>query len=284
MKNIVIIFTLFICSQLFSYQWPSNKDNLDTFFGDTSGSDIQDGIKFSNNQQAVYPLTDGDIIFYQDSFEFGDLDYSGDEGNIMILSHKGDFRSCYRNFVPTEGVDKTTTILQTEMIGVSGKKGNNFIFSIYDEKKDEYINPQQLLPLLKDKLSPVIDAVYLKDNENYIEVNKDKRITSGSYKLYVDAYDVIKLNRVYKRFNPFSIFVFVDGFERYHVSFSSIKEIDWKLYFVGVENVLVENFLLDSKLLFGGDIFLTRGRSLIEVVVRDNNGNERSKSYSVLVE
>lgn len=285
MKKILLIFFLLaISSTLFSYQWPSNKESLGKLFGDTSAKNVQDGILFTGENQAVYPLADGDVIFYQDSFQFGDLDYSGEEGNILILSHKGDFRSYYRNFIPTEGFNNSSTILQSEMVGVSGRDNGDFIFSIFDEKKDEYINPQQLLPLLADNLSPVISGVFLYKDGAYMKVLKNKRVPAGSSQLYIDTYDVVKLNNKFKKFNPFSIYIFIDGFERFHVSFSSIKEIDGKLYFSGSDNVPVDNFLRNSSFLFGGDVYLTRGRSLIEVVVRDNNGNEASRSFSVIVE
>lgn len=285
MRNLYLTVSFFLLiSPLYSYQWPSNKDKIDKLFGAVSGSDLYDGIKFSGEDQAVYPLTDGEILFYQDDFNFGDLDYSGDQGNLLILSHKGGFRSNYRNFTPTEGFDKEEKILQSEMIGVTSNKGNDFIFSIYDEKKDEYINPQQLLPLLKDTIAPVISKVYIKNSDSFIEVVRNKRVPSGNSELYIDAYDLVKMNSQFKKLNPFSIFVFIDGFERFHVTFSSIKEIDNKLFFSGVEDVPVSKYINRTGFLFGGNIYLTRGRSLIEIVIKDNNGNEVSKSYSVPVE
>lgn len=283
MRRIIIFMIVIPIVSLYPYQWPSNKEFLKSLFATVDNKTAQDGIKFSSNDQAIYPLTEGEIIFYQDSFKFGDLDYSGDEGNLLVLNHKGDFKSFYRNFIPSDGFDYSSIILQSEMIGVSTNKADDFIFSIYDDKKSEYINPQQILPFLEDDIEPVINNVFLENNDKLLRVVWNKSLPQGLSRIYIDAWDVIKIDKKLRKFVPFSIYIFVDGFEKFHVSFSSIKEVDGELFFSGVENVPVNLFYSRESLLFGGEVYLTRGRSLIEVVVKDNNGNEASKSYSVLV-
>lgn len=284
MKKLLLpMLVVLTASAIYSYQWPSNKEFLKSLFSTIEREEAQDGIRFSNSGQAVYPLTEGEIIFYQDSFQFGNLDYTGDEGNLLVLNHKGDFKSFYRNFIPSDGFDYSSMVLQSEMIGVSGKERDDFVFSVYDDKKDEYINPQQILPLLEDNIEPVINGVFLENNSKLVKVVWNKNLPQGLSRIYIEAWDVIKIDKKYKKFIPFGIYVFIDGFEKFHVTFSSIKEVDGELYFSGTENVPVNLFYSRESLLFGGEVFLTRGRSLIEVVVKDNNGNESSKSYSILV-
>lgn len=282
-QKVYLVLFLLAWNVLFSYQWPTSKDYIKSLFGSISSGMIEDGIMFKSNNQAIYPLTDGEIIYYQDSFEFGDLDYVGDEGNLLVLKHIGEFKSIYRNFSTTDSFESTVSLKKSEMVGISGNNSDEFTFSIYDDKKQAYINPQQILPFLLDNRSPVISGVFLENKGTSIKLSRNKTLPSGLFKLTISAWDIVRINNKYVKFIPFSIYVFVDGLERYNISFSSIKEIDGTMFFTGDTDVPIEKVLMVGDMLYGGEIYLTNGRSLIEIVVRDIDGNEASKSYSVLV-
>lgn len=284
--NLIFLNLIVVCS-LFSYQWPSNKDYLSSVFGTSNNDYIQDGIKFTIEDQAIYPLADGEIIFYEENFCFGDLNYSGKEGNILVLKHTGEFKSIYRNFITTGGFDLADNLSQTEMLGVSSGKNDDFIFSVYDDKKDSYINPQQILPFLEDERTPVINSVYVKSNDDIsnktVKLYRNVPLVSGVFTIFINAWDIIKVKNSYVKFTPFSVNVFVDGFEKYNISLSSLKEIDNRLYVSGETDVSMADYLSGGSMLYGGEVFLTTGRSLIEIVIKDIEGNEASKSYSVII-
>lgn len=283
-KVICFIIFCFTLNSLFSYQWPTNKDYLRSLFGSVSEGMIQDGITFKSDDQAIYPLADGEIIYYQDSFVFGDLDYKGDEGNLLVLKHIGEFKSIYRNFTTTDSFDKSDQVKKTEMVGISANKSDEFIFSIFDDKKESYINPQQILPFLVDDKKPIISEVYIETGGENILLSNNKRLPSGRGVLTINAWDVMLVKGLYGKFSPFSVNVFVDGFEKYNASFSSIKEVDGKMFLSGESDIPMDQILIGDGMLYGGDIYLTNGKSLIEVVVRDIDGNETSKSYPIIVE
>ena len=282
--KILILLLIFFNIYLFSYQWPANKDFLKSLFGSINGNVLQDGIEFRSEGQAIYPLAAGELIYYQDVLSFGDNSFQGNDGNLMVLKHVGEFKSIYRNFSSLENFNYSDYIRESEMIGVSDKNNDNFMFSVYDDKIEAYINPQQLLPYLEDDKSPVISSVLLRSKNNEIKISRNKKLPAGEYLLYINAWDLVSIAGQIRRFSPFSIYVFIDGFERYNISFSSIKEIDESLYLSGESDVSVDKIISGGDLIFGGEIFLTRGRSLIEVVIKDIDGNEASKSYSVIVE
>lgn len=283
-KILFMIIALTSVNLLFSYQWPTNKDYLKSLFGTVNEGTVQDGIKFYGVGQAIYPLADGEIIYYQDSFVFGDLDYTGDEGNILVLRHLGEFKSIYRNFSTTDSYELSKDLKKTEMVGISDNSSDDFIFSIYDDKRQAYINPQQILPFLLDDRKPVIRGVFLENEGNEYKLARNKILPSGSSTLTINAWDIVTVKGRYMKFIPFRVNVFVDGFERYNASFSSIKEIDGEMFLSGESDIPMDKILSVGDMLFGGDIYLTNGRSLIEVVVRDIDGNETSKSYSVIVD
>ncbi|MBN2616793.1 MAG: hypothetical protein JXR64_00630 [Spirochaetales bacterium] len=284
MKKFTILFVFSILSfSLYSYQWPTSKDFLLSFFGTPKNNCLSDGIEFTSDNQAIYPLADGEIVYYQDELIFGDLDYRGDEGNILVLNHIGEFKSIYRNFTTNNLFNMSDNLKKEEMIGVSGNQNDNFIFSIYDDKRKSYINPQQILPFLQDERKPIIDSVYLDYEDSLHKLSYNLSVPAGASTIYVNTWDVVKINNNFKKFTPFSINVFVDGLELYTSSFSSLVEIDNKIFVSGASDTPVDTIISGGELLYGGNIFLTKGNSIIEIVVKDIDGNEASKSYSVLV-
>lgn len=280
----LIILCLLNLTVISAYQWPCNRDYLSSLFGKVTNGVVEDGIRFNNDGQAIYPLAKGEVIYYQDEFKFGDNTYHGDDGNLLVLRHVGEFKSYYSNFHSDMDFSKMESINKSEMLGVSTSEYDTFKFSIFDERRKLYINPQQILPYLNDENRPVISSVVINSLGKEIKLARNRRVPAGDSSIYINAWDVIKVNDKYRKFTPFSINVFVDGFERYNSSLSSIKEVDGFIYIAGDNDIPIGDFISGGNMIFGGDIFLTKGRSLIEIVIKDIDGNEASKSYSVVVE
>lgn len=283
MKNILFILLLFTLGNLYSYQWPSNKDKLNYIFGSEKDSRFLDGVEFLNNGQGVYPMADGEVIFYQDSMCFGDLKYSEDEGNILYIKHGGDFSGIYRNFISNNDFENVESIYQGDLIGTAAMEDLPFTFSLLDEVKGEFVNPQQILPRVEDTERPVIGKVKLLAGEAEYRLTRNRTIPAGYYTLYIDTYDVIKIGKLYRKITPFQIYVFVDGFENFNISFSSVKEVNDKIYISGDEDLLLEKVKDENGFYFGGEISLTSGKSLIEIVIKDIQGNESSRSIPIKI-
>lgn len=285
MKRIFLVgLTLINLLSISAYQWPCNRDYLSSIFGNISNGNVEDGIRFTNDGQAIYPLATGEVIFYQDEFNFGDTTFHSDAGNMLVLKHVGEFKSYYSNFHSDMNFSLMDSVNKSEMLGTSSSDFDKFKFSVFDERRKLYINPQQILPYLNDENRPVISSVVINNLGKEIKLSRNRRVPAGDSSIYINAWDVIKVNERAKKFTPFSVNVFVDGFERYNSSLSAIKEVDGFIYISGDSDIPIGDFISGGNMIFGGDIFLTKGRSLIEIVIKDIDGNEASKSYSVVVE
>lgn len=283
MRNIIFVLLLFTIHSLYSYQWPSSKDKINYIFGSEIDSRFLDGVEFLNTGQGIYPMADGEVIFYQDSMCFGDLKYSEDEGNILYIKHGGDFSGIYRNFTSNNDFEFINEIYQGDLIGTATMKDLPFTFSLLDEIKEEFVNPQQILPRVEDKERPVIGNVILVAGDTRYRLTRNRTIPAGYYKLYIDTYDVIKIGEKYRKITPFQIYVLVDGFENFNISFSSIKEVNEKIYISGDEDIPLEMVKDENGYYFGGEVSLTSGKSLIEIVIKDIHGNESSRYIPIKI-
>lgn len=284
MRNIIIVLLLFTINSLYSYQWPSSKDDINFVFCSEVDSRFLDGVEFSNSGQGVYPMADGEIVYYQDSMIYGDLKYSKDEGNVLYIKHSGDYSGIYRNFSTNNDFETLEQIHQSDLIGTADMKDLPFSFSLLDEKQEKFMNPQLILPTVEDVDRPVIGNVSLVAGKDIYRLARNKTIPAGYYKLYIDTYDVIKIGNKYRKITPFQIYVFVDGFKNFDISFSSIKQVNEKIYISGDEDLLLEEVKDENGYYYGGELSLTSGKSSIEIVIKDIHGNESSRSIPIKIE
>lgn len=283
MRKLFVIPLIFLITPVFGYQWPSNKDKIKYVFGTEIGEAFLDGVEFFNSDQGVYPMADGEVLFYEENLRFGDTKYSEDEGNILYIKHKGNFSGIYRNFKINNDSNLVKNINQGDLLGTANMGDSPFTFSLYDEIKNEFINPQQVLPRVEDDQKPVIGDVKLVAGGVEYKLTRNRSISAGYYSLYIDTYDVMKIAKVYRKITPFQIYVFVDGFENFNVSFSSIKEINEKMYVSGDQDILLDDIKDNKGFYYGGEIYLTTGKSLIEIVIKDIDGNESSRSIPIKI-
>lgn len=282
MRLIFSTLLFFIFTNLFSYQWPSAKSEINYIFGSYRSDQFLDGVEFRDGSHPVYPMADGEVIYYSQGFSFGDTRYENSDDNTLVIEHKGNFSAIYRNFSTNKDYSDSEFISQSDLLGISDSEDSPFVFSVYDEVKMEYINPQLILPRVEDDNKPVINGVKLVGNGTSYELTRNKVVPTGYYKLYIDTYDVMKIDNRLRKVTPFQIYVFVDGFKNFTISFSSFKEVDEKIYLSGDEDIPLDNIMEDGYY-FGGEHYLTRGKSQIEIVIEDIYGNETSRSIPIRI-
>lgn len=283
MGKLFILLLIILVVPAFGYQWPSNKDKINYIFGTEKNEVFLDGVEFLSTGQGVYPMADGEVLFYEENMCFGDSKYPADEVNILYIKHKGNFSGIYRNFRTNSDLNFVKNIHQGDLLGTANIENSSFTFSLYDEIKSEFINPQQVLPRIEDDQKPVIGSIKLSTDKIEYNLTRNRTISAGYYSLYIDTYDVMKIDGVYRKVTPFQIYVFVDGFENFNISFSSIKEVNEKIYVSGDQDVLIDYVKDDKGFYYGGEIYLTTGKSLIEIVIKDIHGNESSKSIPIKI-
>ncbi len=101
----IIIFACFIINT-YSLDWPVVERVLLTCFGENNGSSFYTGIDLGGEHQNVYPVADGEIIFYHKENESYSTVPRGN-GNLLAVQHEGEIQSIYSH------LEKDSIILNT---------------------------------------------------------------------------------------------------------------------------------------------------------------------------
>ncbi|MFQ3546740.1 MAG: hypothetical protein SNJ56_00215 [Termitinemataceae bacterium] len=308
-RNIQIIIlyllnALIIIPSVFSLDWPSPFSTALSNFAFNDRGTPNRGIIFATDA-SVYACETGELIFVYTDFwgnttNLKNIDQHRNRtlgngtittaplGTWLAIQHRDGLIGIYSNVGPldTEAVphliDTVVPIAQSGSTGWTGNSG--FRFSIFDSKNTCYINPEIVINA-KDTKAPIIRQVTLagKDNQKY-SLSQIRTIRQGIYKLFVDAIDVSDLAASSSKFAPYQIRVFVNGVETGYLFFDTISTKNGSHVISLQKQTLLQNIFQQDGTYFIDNLQLNRGKTILEIIVVDASGNQRTAQYQIIVE
>ena len=228
-KYIIIFFTIIFCGA-YAFDWPLKPKILLSSFCQNNGDGFSTGIHLSGANEPVYAIAPGELIF---SHKEGENNFALPYGlgSFMVLWHKGGIQSVYCQLeTETLNIDKTK-IEKEKMIGTVGDTGstigNNLRLILIDIEENEILNPvKNLIPYYEDTKEPVIRGVYIKRNDEIIQLQDNQIISPGNAEILVESYDLREdMQRIWK-IAPYQVILIYNGQKQKEISFDAIREKD----------------------------------------------------------
>jgi len=124
--------TAFLCFVLmsavaaagFAFQWPVEKPVLTATFCENRSNHFHGGIDLGGGELEVYPIEDGEIIFY---FEEGDsiCGIPTGLGNFLVVEHPRGIRSLYAHLKQDSIEVGSYAVKKTDLLGIIGDSGGS---------------------------------------------------------------------------------------------------------------------------------------------------------------
>jgi hypothetical protein len=193
LKAPVYICLTFLVSLNLSFQWPVVNGRITSTFGEPRYDHFHDGIDIISGNENIYPVADGEMLFFWDRSLFPTENYGGG-GNYRVLKHAGGISSVYMHLEDNSGYKGAYTAAEpVGKMGDTGRSlGKHLHFSLLKLNKNISINPLSMLEQIKDDKAPVISEICIKIRDKYYPV-KDKcniRLTRH-YPLHIKTIDLI---------------------------------------------------------------------------------------------
>jgi len=282
-KYIIIFFTILFCGA-YAFDWPLNPKIILSSFCQYNGDGLSTGIRLSGSNEPVYAIAPGELIF---SHREGENNFALPYGlgSFMVLWHEGGIQSVYCQLeTETLNVDKTN-IEKEQMIGTVGDTGstigNNLRLILIDMQENEILNPvKNLIPYYEDTKKPVIQGIFIKRNDEIIQLQDNQIILPGSAEILVESWDLREdIQRIWK-IAPYHIILFYNGQEQTEISFDAIREKDNRQVIDTGEfeysDIYEENWMFKL-----GNIDFLEGKSHVLVRVSDFSGNTVSSELFI---
>ena len=196
MKKYILI--LFIISSLLFARVPidDNRIRITSTFGEFRTDHFHNGVDFGGNRMEIYPVKDGEIVYYLDEDEDPTRPLYGVE-NVVMIEHTDNLSSYYYHIEPGTIEKSYAKVTEKDVIALTGNSGRSggahLHLTIENMKEGLVVDPLEYLNIDKGSSQPpLIHGIYLRTENRLIQI-KDKMPMSynGEIKLFVKAYDLL---------------------------------------------------------------------------------------------
>ena len=284
-KRLIPILMIFLGALLSAMEWPMPEAELVSNFGLNDRGRPSLGMSFEGEGE-VQAADAGEIIFVSSGNNAASRLPSPlgawtavDHGDGLVSIY-GRYRDDDKNSAETRAV-LGSPIADAGSSGWSGRDG--FYFMLYDRRERRWVNASMVITPFPDAIPPQIPGIQLiNSNGRLIESSQLRGIGQGKYTILVNAFDTMQEKGL--PIAPHRIVASVNGVEVGALNFETISARDGVL-------MVNRNGLVPALQVYApfpayevGEVQLSRGQAILEIIVQDIAGNSRSAVYRITVE
>ena len=177
----------------FAFRFPVNQADITATFGESRGDHFHTGIDLKTRQQ-IFPVADGEIIFYRDFSENPTIPIPG-IGNHIVIQHENNLRSYYMHLESGSLNSRLTHVSEYDVIAMMGSSGRStgehLHLGIEDIQKNTMINPLKYLPEYTDRGKPeILNMCFKTHSGKLIYLRPHMLMLSQNYKIFIKAWDI----------------------------------------------------------------------------------------------
>ena len=281
----IFIFTM---PQLWAMNWPTRDAALIRNFGWNDMGNPVLGMVFSGGTD-VLAVEAGEIIFSRRPGDTASR-LPSPLGSWTAIDH-GDglisIYSRYREFVYEEETPRSIHVERQEPVARSGISGwsnrEGFYFMLFDRRERSWINPAMLITPVHHTQPFQILGIHLV-NAQGVQLSGAQllNLTQGRYRITVATTD--NVDRIANNFlAPYRIIGSINGIEVGSLNLESIFARDGIL-------MMQRNGLVPTRQIYSpfpafevADVFLSRGRASLEIIIQDMAGNTRRALTQMII-
>ncbi|WP_297204405.1 M23 family metallopeptidase [uncultured Brachyspira sp.] len=269
MKKYILI--LFILSSFLFARIPidNTRIRITSTFGEFRTDHFHNGVDFGGNRMEIYPIEDGEIVYYHDEYEDPTRPVYG-VGNILMIEHPDSVRSYYYHIEPGTIEKSYAKVTEKDVVALTGNSGRSggahLHLTIENMKEGLVIDPLEYLKITKGSdQAPLIHGIYLRTENRLIQI-KDKMSMryNGEIKLFVKAYDL--LGSIPMGLKRVKIYMNDELVRDYDFTYFIKRD---NVYYISPKYTFEEVYGVDSHFYRGGVFIPKRGKYTFKAEVTD---------------
>lgn len=283
-KSILILaFALFYLSSTLLARAPidENRIRITSVFGEFRADHFHNGVDFGGSDMEIYPIADGEIIYYLDSEEDPTRQLYG-VGNTIIIEHPNGIRSYYYHIEDGTIEKSFAKVTERDIIaftGNSGRSGGSHLhLTVENIREGLVVDPLEYLKISKgSSQNPLIHGIYLRTENRLIQIKDRMNMRyRGELRLFVRAYDL--LGGIPMGLKRVKIFANGELIRDYDFTYFIKKN---NAYYIAPNYTFEEVYGVDSHFYRGGNFIPKIGRYIFRAEITDFDNKTVSLTRTV---
>lgn len=279
---------LFLSSALFGLEnWPLAEPELRRVFTQSTETGLLAGTDVAGTGTDVVSPDKGEILLIIEPGKNRLQNIPSGLGGIVLLSHDQNLRSALTQFQPSVFLRSKKKVEAGERLGSTlDPTAPRVRLLVFDQQLKTVVNPQMVLPSLPDQRSPLLfDATLTsEDKTTTFSLLRQNRASTGYWTLNVEAADPQALGTRDILKGVFSVNGFHNGTEFFRLAVQALKLTNGKLVFEDTGELATgaaREIRTSERGWTLGNLFITEGTNIIELVITDYAGNESSRTFNL---
>ena len=209
-------------------------------------------------------------------------------GAWTAVDHGDGLVSVYSRYLDEPRNRQLTQVDRGDSVAIAGASGwsrrDGFHYILFDRKERRWVNPAMVIDPFPQVSLPQIQGIQLRNAQGRpVEGAQIRNLSQGRYTVAVNASDPVQVSGG-RQYSPYRIVCSVNGAEAGTFSLETISARDGIL-------MVNRDGLVPALQVYGpypayevGDVFLSRGQAILEVIIQDITGNSRNALTRILVE
>ena len=276
-----------------AYDWPAADLQVIRTFGQRAGGMVLPGIEVQTLSPLLAAPENGDVVFVFRPDSEAVQNLPSGMGGFVALAHDDNLRSVTTRITPVDMEAKRhfhrgEPLGQAEVqTGASESRHRLFVF---DQQLGELVNPLLVFPGLTDGKPPLIYDVtaYPEGPGDSVSLFGRGGLAVGYWKIHVQVSDPVmffpgsgKEKGVEGQRGVYAVEAYLNGSEVFNTNLDSIQEKGGRWQVKGTGVILEETLVRDQEWNLG-QVFFNQGTNILEVTVKDFQGNQAGKTFRIL--
>lgn len=276
-----------------AYDWPATDMQVIRSFGQESSGVVLPGVEVQTLSPVLSSPEAGDVVFVfrPDATPVQNLPSS--LGGFIALAHDDNLRTVTSRIRPVS-LDNKRSFQRGEPLGQTevqpGASESRHRLFVFDQQLGELVNPLLAFPALPDAKVPIFYDVTVTPETQGETVSLFGRsaLAVGYWTIHVEVSDPVtffpapgKEKGAEGQRGVYAVEAYLNGTEVFNTTLDSVQEKGGRWQVKGMGAFLDEVLVKDQEWSLG-QVFFNQGTNILEVIVRDFQGNQAGKTFRIV--
>lgn len=271
--------------QATALDWPHSESRPSVSFAMNEEGRPIAGVRFDGSD-SVRSADNGEIIF-STTDPLLPCPFTQALGNWTAMEHTDGMITLYAHLSPQHDGEGRTGLEKGSILAPTGDSGwtdrEGFFFAVIDRIAKRWVNPVLIASLREDTTQPIIQRVLLVARDGtQVNPRSESSLRQGNWRVLVETVDN-EAKDVPLTLGPKDISCMVNGIEVQRLQLDYLSVRDGDLLIPGNPARKAREVYTKEGLYDLGEIQLKRGRTTMQINVRDAAGNERQVIYTLRI-